>query len=195
VELRSEFRGALTGIDLDVLDSDPATIVGVEPNLRIAFVNDAWFRFAAANGARWQPGEWGLGANLVDATPSDLRPFYDLLFAVALRTGEAVAHDYECSSAERYRKFRMRIHPLEGKGYLVTHTPTIERAHDLESHAPTDLEYLHASGLYLQCAHCRRTRHALVQNRWDWVPSYVSNPPSNVSHGLCPVCFAYHYRD
>ena len=28
---------------------------------------------------------------------------------------------------------------------------------------------------------------------WDWVPAFVAQPPSKISHGLCPLCTVYYY--
>jgi hypothetical protein len=55
--------------------------------------------------------------------------------------------------------------------------------------------YRGASGLITQCAHCRRVQYPAKPDRWDWVPAWVHRSPPETTHGLCRVCFAYHYRD
>ena len=44
------------------------------------------------------------------------------------------------------------------------------------------------------CAHCRHTRSADDPQRWDWVPQYVAEPRTRISHGICPLCLAYYYQ-
>lgn len=157
--------------------------------LRIVRTNSAWDRFALENGGEQLLATWRRGTSLVDAIPEPLRPFYVEGFGRAASRGEPWEHDYECSSPERYRQFRMLAFPF-GESFVVTHALRAEHAHDREVCGPSD-EYVHR-GLVTMCSHCRRVC-ARAHERWDWVPTYVARPPTRVSHGLCPPCAHYYY--
>ena len=65
--LTPAFGELLAGFDLDALARQPDTIIGLDADLRLAFLNPAWFAFAEANGggpaiAR----DWGLGRCVLD---------------------------------------------------------------------------------------------------------------------------------
>lgn len=162
-------------------------------DLFIQNTNSAWDQFAIENGGEQILATWGRGASLLAAIPEPLRPFFVDGFARACSTGERWEHDYECSSPERYRQFRMIVFPF-AEGFVVTHALRAEHAHDRETRGPAEA-YVH-QGLITMCAHCRRVRTPpRARERWDWVPVYVARPQSRVSHGLCPPCAEYYYPD
>ena len=181
-----------------MMDQMPATVCALWPDLRIGYVNPMWNAFGRANGASEQAERWGLGANVLDAVPTVLRPFYVRLFARALETCAPVDHDYECSSPEQRRTYRMRVQPVAG-AFVVVHTLLREEAHGDEAHAAVESIYRDARGTIEQCAHCRRVRRASTPDgataEWDWVPDYVASMPPCTSHGVCAVCVAYFYPD
>ena len=51
----------------------------------------------------------------------------------------------------------------------------------------------HENGLICQCAHCRRVKDFREEERWDWVPDWVTKCPDNTSHTFCPTCFGFYY--
>jgi hypothetical protein len=192
--VRTEVESPPTKLNLDILQDDPSTIYVLSNDLRITFVNSAWDRFAAENGAGWSVGEWGPGRLVLDAIPDVLRPFYQRLFARARETGEVVEHDYECSSATEDRLFRMRI--LPSANALVVVNSLVRVAPQLATAAPDILSmYQDEHGLIVQCSHCRRVRVAHDNARWEWVPSYVEQASPRTSHGLCKLCFEYYYPE
>jgi hypothetical protein len=109
------------------LDAHESSIVGVDGELRIGFLNAGWYRFAAQNeGEPFISERWGLGRNLWDAIPTPLHEFFKNLFATAFALNQPdqlhpLLHDYECSSPEHYRRFTLSLYPLraarEGLGY------------------------------------------------------------------------------
>jgi hypothetical protein len=45
-----------------------------------------------------------------------------------------------------------------------------------------------------QCSNCRRTQRA-HGDEWDWVTAHVTDPPPNISHGICPICIQQDYPE
>lgn len=158
--------------------------------LLVLLTNPAWRRFARDNGG--DRVENGHGMLLLDVIAEPLRAFYREGFATARRTGEPWQHDYECSSPSVFRKFRMIVYPYD-RGFVVTHAPLVEQPHRERGRGPSHA--YERDGVITMCAHCRRVRRAGEVERWDWVPDYVAARPANLSHGLCPPCYRYHYPD
>lgn len=197
------FAPLLSGFDREALETHPGSICGLWRDLRIAYVNPAWRRFAEENGGR--PGiadAWGVGACYMAAVPDVLRPRLEHLFERAVEGGgdamRPAALDYECSSARIFRMFHMDVYPLPGRrGYLVVNSLVVEEPHDPRRRAPRPPDraaYLDAGGLIQQCSHCRRVRHP-EEGRWDWIPAWVEAPPDATSHSICRVCFDYFYPE
>ncbi|MDO9019914.1 MAG: hypothetical protein Q8S73_15435 [Deltaproteobacteria bacterium] len=172
-------------------ESDDITFV-LGADRRIVQFNEAWSRFALANGGgaglqRWEGG----GAPIDEAIPEVLRAFYVDAFARSLASGERWEHEYECSSAETYRRYRMVTYPVDGRFLVVVHSLVAELPHERAECAPTGAYA--ADGIIVLCSHCRRVRNPAGLRRWDWVPAYVRSPPENVSHGLCEPCYEFYW--
>ncbi len=162
--------------------------------LRITHVNAGWTRFAAANNGAEVLRRWGPGACVLDAISTELRGFYRTLFETVRASGQRLEHDYECSSPQRFRTYRMLVYPSKGATLVVTHALRVERAHDRPALPADDARYRH-EGLLRMCSHCRRVRGPTPEERWDWLPDYVNQMPPDVSHGLCPPCFEHYYPE
>ena len=187
-------RVNLAPFDLDALREEPSTVYALSPDLRIEYVNNAWNRFALANGAQWHAGEWGIGCSVMNAVPAILRPFHQRPFERALAERGVLEHDYECSSATRARRFRMRLLPREAGGLLVVHSLR-HSADQPEGASPLLDPAYRRLGMLSQCAHCRRVQRANEPGTWDWVPAYVERPQPMTSHGLCRPCLDYYYSE
>lgn len=199
------FEQALKGVTLAQLESDPGVVYGLWSDLSFAYFNPAWFAFAAANGG--EPAitrRWPLGTSVMGVVPEALRPFYQDFYARCLHptgTGGAarhpVSHEYDCSSADQYRRFAMTLYRLDrGQGLLAVNSLLIERPHDTGrsgEHIPREADYVDSHGFYHQCSHCRRFQNLAHPERWDWIPEWVRRQPPNTSHGLCLMCFHYYY--
>jgi hypothetical protein len=175
------------------LDRDPSTIYAVDGDLRLVYMNPAWFAFARANGARWEGGEWGLGSSILEATAKPLRRAYERMFARARLYRSVVEHEYECPSATTFRRYAMRIHPCDSDVFVVVHRLLVQEAHHRPARSPLEWRYRDADGIIKQCAHCRCVQRASMPGCWDWVPTFVAEVPRAVSHGLCRVCCDYFY--
>lgn len=178
-----------------VLENSPHSCFSLTESLEIAYCNSAWDRFAQVNGGGQEIfGARVLSRNFLDFVPVELKDFYAGLFAKARSLGRPVGHEYECSSAVVFRVFRMDIYPLHaGRGFAVVNSLKIERAHTLAALEPNDATYKTNTGLIRMCANCRRTNRPGDPHAWDWVPEHLGR--GDVTHGVCPLCREYYYRD
>ena len=165
---------------------------------RISYLNHGYQRFATENGGG--PAflaRWGIGASLLQATSDVLVPFYRTLFDRALG-GATLEHDFECHAPDRFRRFRMRLFPLETPAaVLVENTLVLERSLEpVEPGAGPDAidRYRTSAGLIRQCAHCRRVQEPGT-GEWHWVAALIARPAPGVSHGLCPICLERFYPE
>lgn len=181
IELLTTFRALLQTAEVTYIVSD---------ELRIIRTNRAWAEFADANGGERIAIDWGRGASLLDAIPAPLRPFYRDGFERAFVTQKRWEHDYECSSPDVFRRYRMLVYPFGGT-FIVTHSLLLACPHEDAPHPPA--ERYASNGVITMCSHCRRVRRGSDSKAWDWVPAYVTAMPPNVSHGLCPACNSYYY--
>lgn len=159
-------------------------------DLRILRTNAAWRRFALANGGESFLARWKHGSSLLDVIPDELKPFYRQSFARATEADERWDHDYECSSPELFRKYRMIVYPFGGS-FVVTHALLVEGPHRV-AHDPG--KHYETQGVIAMCSHCRRVRCTSELERWDFVPSYLAPGYTKVSHTLCPPCWRYYYE-
>lgn len=182
---------------LQTLDSSVDAVCGVSPELTIEYVNHAWTAFMTSNGAA--PVETcGVGANLLAVTPSILRPFYQAIFRRATETAEPVEHDYECSSPDEFRVYRMRVHPCRSGAFVVVHSLIRSAQHTAEGCKPIEQLYRNDRNVIVQCSNCRRVRRVaetVEKAAWDWVPAFVARMPTMTSHGICSICSDFYYAD
>jgi hypothetical protein len=165
----------------------------VSADLRLVHTNLGWIRFALANDGEEMVPRWGLGTSVIDAIPSGLRELYRTRFEGVLASGADWVLDYECSSAEHYRQFRMTASRIDHAHLMVSHAVLELRDHSRVSHPPDDALY-RRDGLIDMCAYCRRVSAKTLETpRWDWVADYVANPPPNLTHGICPLCVDHYF--
>lgn len=191
--LDPEFADQLSAFERSELDSSRVPIFGVWSDLRLAYLNEGWFRFGLANGAGPAFFErWSIGSSSVEALPEILLSLYRGLFEESERTRDPVQMDYNCSSPDLLRIYRMQVYPLE-RGYLVGNVPIVEMPHpDDDSRAPLSC-YRTDDGYLVMCVHCQCTRRRDKPEIWDWVPAHLELPQEQVSHGLCELCLGHHY--
>lgn len=180
------------------LEAEPESAYLVSASFDVTYTNAGWDHFAVANGGPDLARSPRNRANILAAIDAPLRPFYEAAFSRLLAGGEPWTHVYECSSVRVFRAFAMHVYGLpEGSGLMVTNGLLVERPHTPATHVAREADsqsYISREGLITQCAHCRRVRRSDLKGAWDWVPVWVQELPKNVSHGLCPPCFHYHYE-
>jgi hypothetical protein len=179
------------------VDQTSNVICVVDADLSISYCNPAWDRFALQNGGQSALSSLVVNRSLREFIPEPLRRFYDDVFSRA-RTG-SVSFDYECSSPELYRSFRMQVMYLKQYGgFAFINSLRLEHTYHIAGDAaftPESFAHETAAGFIVMCCHCRRTRRHEGENVWDWVPEHLKRPPLTVSHGICPTCAAYFYPD
>ena len=194
------FGKLLKPIGVDSLETHKGTIFGIWPDRRLAYFNPWWFRFAVENGGEGSiPLDWALGRSVMDSVPDSLGDFYENLYRSVLdrdpASGSPVQHEYECSSAEIFRRFLMTLYRLGNQeGILVVNSLVIERPHDKAVRPPREPlpdAYSDEGGFIHQCASCRRVMNMKETGRWDWVPAWVARPPTRTSHTLCDTCMPF----
>jgi hypothetical protein len=195
-----DFLPLIRQFDRDQLANNASSVFGFWPDLTVAYLNNAWFRFAAENGGEPDIStRWGIGARLTEAISPPLDEYYARRFRRCLADAKPWDQQYECSSAEHFRKLHMIVYPLEGgRGGLVVNSLVMEARHDpveRPARAPALEHYVDEHGSVHQCMHCRRTQSPAVPQRWDWVPAWVAESPSNTSHGLCEACLDFYYPE
>ncbi|HEX6853439.1 MAG TPA: hypothetical protein VF139_18735 [Candidatus Polarisedimenticolaceae bacterium] len=196
-EADAAFAVRLTGRRLDAIARERATVCGLWPDLTIALVNHAWWRFAEENGAPPDfAGRFGLGCAMGDGISGPQRPYYEIALRRVLETGRPWRHIYRCPSVTLDRTYHLEVIPVgDRRGLLLTHAPQgivphADRGDDVQADPAS---YLDARGLLRQCGHCRRVRRVDDPSRWDWVAAWIAAVPRRVSHELCRLCLELHY--
>lgn len=198
--LDESFAPSLEEHDLEALERYAGTVYAIRPDFRLAYMNPAWFRFAEINGGEPDISRrWPLGAPVMPAISAALRSFYEIKFRACLHRGEPWNHDYECSSAGAFRRYRQTTYPLKnGEGLLIVNSLELEAPHDPAKRPPmppAEVKYRDDKGAINQCASCRRVKVPKAADRFDWVPAWVEQPPSGVSFLLCPPCERHYALD
>ncbi|TDY03862.1 aldo-keto reductase family protein [Thiohalophilus thiocyanatoxydans] len=182
---------------LATLEQQPGTVYGLWPDLTLAYMNPAWFRFARDNQGEpaisWQ---WQRGRAVTEALPDVLHPFYVELYLRGLEQQDdrPLEHAYECSSPEQYRRFSMTLHNLGyGAGLLIINFERQVAQHRRIPRQGDPRSYVDDRGYLVQCSHCRCYRHNQQKNHWDWIPTWLATPPDNLTQTLCPDCFNHYY--
>lgn len=194
-ECDPRFRPLLADYETAALEHARSSVYGIWPDLTLAYLNPAWFWFSAENeGEPAISRDWTLGRNVMDSVPDPLRSFFEVNFTRCLHEGRPWEHTYECSSADRFRKFHQTVFPLgQAEGLLVVHSLLVESSYVDDGLRWPEDSYLDANGFRVQCCHCRRFRRTAGATTWDWVRPWVQKAPTNVSHGICESCLAFYF--
>jgi hypothetical protein len=191
------FRPLLSAFDPASLERHAGAVMGLWPDDTLAYLNPAWYEFSVANGGEPAISErWDLGASVRAAIGRPLLPFYTTAFLTCRRTLSPWEHEYECSSADTFRKFHMKVLPLSPNGeLLVVNSLVVERPHEdaVPSQRLDESAYRDERGNLSQCMHCRRFRRGNDRDRWDWIPEWVRERKHLTADALCPVCMDYYY--
>lgn len=191
---------------LSALEASGQTVYGVWEDLTLAYTNPSWFSFASQNAGDRVISVWPIGRSVADAIPPTAQDWYREFFAAAFRYQGAhpPQHEYECSSAELYRRFHMTAYALcenSRSGLVIVHSLLIETPHTerpgtgAPAAAAAKVYTEPTTGLICQCMHCRRVRRPLEPTLWDWVPVLLREPQPNVTHGMCEFCSEHFYSE
>jgi hypothetical protein len=166
----------------------------LDDEMRFVDCNPAWDQFAAANGGVGISRREMPGRLILDFIPDVLRAFYVHKYWFAKRTEGWTDFEYDCSSPEKVRLFRMAM-IRAGGGLIVANHLRLEEECSVGP-ALTAAErqsYVSPGGLITTCANCRKTMRRDDVTVWDWVPEFLRQSQLTVSHGLCPRCAAHLY--
>lgn len=169
-----------------------ATLVAIDPEGAILWLNPAWYEFARQNAGEAVLERFDVGANYFDGIAPPLRDFYQETLARVWSEKRIFEQDYECSTPDIRRYLHLRVLPVSGAGLLLEHSLTIETPNTMQPCPAEDVLYRMPDGVIVQCSNCRRTRRA-DQSGWDWVPQWVKKVPETMSHGLCEVCVGFYW--
>lgn len=174
-------------------DRDNSVICMLDDELRFTFCNQAWDRFAAANGGAGLEGARLIGLSVLDFVSSPLRPFFQAAFDQVRATRQSWEHLYECPSSALQRTFQMVISPSpEGEGYIVVHSLVVESPHQANPVSPLEHNYTGADGKITMCGRCRKSRVLGPEAVWNWVPAHLEGERA-INHVLCATCFSIYY--
>lgn len=196
-EIDTGFERLLGAHSPDELDREPGSVVGLWPDGRIALLNGAWRRFGEQNQGSDVLLRWPIGSDLLSGISGVLREYYTRAFAGVRALGQPWEQTYQCHSPLVRRQFRLRVLPLERRALLLIHSAIVEAplsSWSSELETPELEGYVGPSGMVRQCSNCRRTQH-VTRDGWDWVRAYVTDPPPNVTHGICDICLRQDYPD
>jgi len=176
------------------LEAEPGSAYLLGRDLSLQYVNEAWKRFARDNGAPGLSSAWNTGQPITWHFQSPLRESFTLKFQRALLHNEPFHLSYECSSANVYRQFSMRLRPTPAQdGLIVIHSLLTEARLPREAaeRAALGARYTDARGIIVQCSACGRVRLPETAS-WHWAPGLGTQRP-NLSHGICPTCHFQYY--
>ena len=122
------FRALIERVGARAFDESRDVIYGLWPDLRLAYTNAAWTKFARENDGEVTLGAWGLGRSVPEAFGPALEGFYARAFSEALARGTVWEHTYSCPSPDVNRWYAMRVLPIEGQGLMVCHSLVAEEA-------------------------------------------------------------------
>ncbi len=193
------FKLLLAGIDFETMENSSHTIFGLSKDLKLIYFNQAWFEFAQQNNG--EPNIsllYPIGTPFENGISGEIKTFYIENYTKVLRDLKVWKHEYECSSPELYRLYYQDVYPLKnGEGIIVINSLKVEIPHDKKDKNKSVLaikEYVNANGFITQCTNCRKTQRPKELEIWDWIPNFVLNPPKNVSHSICSICYDYYWK-
>jgi hypothetical protein len=174
------------------LYTDPATLVAIDHEGTILWLNSAWHAHAEAQASAQLIARFGVGTCYFDGISGELRDYYATRFKETLERKRVFEQLYDCSTPEQQRIMRLRALPVAAGGLMLEHSLAFQHPCAHPFLLPVDSRYLREDGLILQCSHCRRVR-SVNEPAWEWVEAWVREPPAHTSHGLCEMCAAFYW--
>ena len=195
MKIDPSFAPFLRNAGIEQMEISKDVIYVLDKGFKLRAYNPAWKKFAEENNGTALLSKYDLGVRVTDAYPEVLRQYYESVYEKALRTGNRIDVEYECSSDDLYRKFQQSLYALENRaGLIISNHLKIELPHQDKGVEPLPF-HRNSDGILVQCSHCRRVKNHTEKDRWDWVPEYVKQIPEKTSHGLCGRCVVFYYPD
>lgn len=174
------------------LEHGTAYLLGLD--LSVQYVNQAWARFARANGAPQLAGDWRCDGPITRFFHEGTRASPAAHFERVIALDEPWSYTYDCSNGEHHRKFNMRVSLTRSRdGLIVVHSRFVEvPASSGDALREIVREYTDVRGLLVQCPGCDRIHHP-SESCWDCAPALSAGECAKVSHGICPTCDFQYY--
>ncbi len=192
-DLQEKFILKLGEVSLSHALNTSNVVIGVNAELRICFVNPAWEYQAKGQGREAVSGDSLLGGELVSMMAGPVQGYYARALKRALYTLEPWHHRYLCPSPVAMEEWKLSAYPLQDRsGLLLYHALVVQRP-SARAYAAVDERYLDLEGGLTICCHCRRTRRAMSEDLWDYVPAYLGpDAPHEAEQILCPACHDFY---
>ena len=158
----------------------------------VVLVNEAWSRFASANGGDVLLPPMVLHRRLWDfiADPST-QHIYSTLFTRVRSRGDTVRLTFRCDAPALRRLLELELAPLAGNGVLCRVHPLVEESRDpillLDATRPRREQLIRI------CSWCKRI--ATPDGAWLQLEVavtrygiFVDELPPDLTHGVCPDC-------
>nr|WP_321395671.1 hypothetical protein [uncultured Desulfobacter sp.] len=182
-------------LNLESIKNSKDVICIVDAEMKLKAYNKAWEAFALANGGENITQRYDLGVCITDVGEEPLKSFMRRKYREAIALNQMFGLNYECSSGQLLRVFRLNAYPLMNqKGLVISHHLVKACAHLEESVAFTK-QFVNSDGVISQCMSCRKIKDPNSEDRWLWVPSLLEKGIANISHGICSRCLDHYYPD
>lgn len=168
--------------------SSDGIVLWIDDRNRIVEVNEAWNRFALANGGDTCVARLVVGRNLRDFIRGDATlMLLDMLMLQARSWKKQIERVYRCDSSEVKRHMEMRI-ALDGKRLRFTH----RLVHSEPMRAPVQFLYDQSGPSPRKIIRCSMCNRVQVQRGWMEPDSACASgqihPQQLVIYSVCPTC-------
>ena len=196
MKVSEDFKKNLAAhIDLDLINASVDIIFLLDPALTICGFNNYYLEFAKENGQPDIESKFGLGHPVLEAISPELRSYYEESWQNALHKNQVFTQEFECSSSKQIRRYYQTAYPIQGgTGLVVTNHCKLTLANN-KGEVEIMPEHRNSYGFVEQCSNCRKIKNHDFQERWDWIPKWVDQPPLNTSHGICEYCLDHYYPE
>nr|WP_319493328.1 hypothetical protein [uncultured Desulfobacter sp.] len=191
----SGFETQIAHMDLKSIKNSKDIIYIVDAELKLKAYNRAWQMFALANGGENITQTYDLGACIADVGEEPLKSFMRRKYRKAIALNKMFGFNYECSSEQRLRIFRLNAYPLMNQGGLVISHHLVKECPHHEESLAFSKQFVNNDGMIVQCMNCRKVKDPNGEDRWLWVPSLLKKGIGNISHGICSRCLDHYYPD
>lgn len=190
-----QFQEQIQYINLDSISSSLDIIYIVDQEMCLKAYNRAWDSFARNNGGAHIMEQYPLGAKITDVGEDALQRYIEKKYREAIAENTVFELDYECSSSQLLRIFRLNAYPLlDQKGLVISHHLVKECPH-VEKRVEFSRQFENHNGIIVQCQNCRKIRDPNNSERWLWIPSLLAECLPNISHSICGRCLDHYYPD
>lgn len=193
INILPEYRESYQQFDLLSLSRSENTIIGIDRDLKVNLLNDAYYQFALQNNGEDIKERFSLGSNILSAISGEQREYYKYLFRKLFDSNKHHSHDYECSSVEKYRLYKMFLYPSKDNVVLLLeHTRIEEKPINQKEISSDPKDFIDKNNVMVQCGHCRKVRN-IHNKQWCWLKESFTY--KRISHTICNICFDTYYYD